>query len=100
MQTQDVLALAEVLVFSDLARASAPSLEKKLIDSVLRYRSEVIKDEGFLKEVAQQSPHALSKLLSEIHVEGDDALGHMNRKRRKMSWSHSLWSGADGLYPS
>ena len=49
----------------------ASKKKKKLIDSILQYRSEVIKDETFLKEVAQRSPQALSKLLNPINVSND-----------------------------
>jgi len=83
MLREDVTTLAELLTFSELAAVSCPTLQKKLIESVLTHRRDVIQDERFLAHAASKSTGALAKLLAPFHSAHDDDDDSM-RKRRKV----------------
>lgn len=101
MKSQDAMALAELLAFSDVASVCCPTFQKKLIKSILKHRSEVIKDQSFLKQVAGSSAPALAELLAPLHTKGDDNNFRGKRRKKDTSLESSLWaSGSCKLCPS
>jgi hypothetical protein len=92
MKRQDVLALADLLIFADSASTSCPTLKRKVIESILCSRGEVVKDTDFLARVSLKSAAALASLLAPLAPLDELGFG-LTRKRRKTvsKMQHSLW---------
>merc|ERR1712193_340603 len=87
------MALAELLAFSDVGSVTCPTLQPKVIESILTHRNEVMKDEQFLKQIACQSASALAHLLSHLSSPKNFLRGPPFQKRRKIdaNLKQSLW---------
>eukprot|EP00933_Yihiella_yeosuensis_P030880 TRINITY_DN24434_c0_g1_i1.p1 TRINITY_DN24434_c0_g1~~TRINITY_DN24434_c0_g1_i1.p1 ORF type:complete len:688 (-),score=84.06 TRINITY_DN24434_c0_g1_i1:140-1972(-) len=78
MRGQQVEAFADLLAFSDVVVEHFPLLQKKLIESILAYRKEIMVDPEFLKRVTGKSPKALAALLEPVHC----AIGFRSKRQK------------------
>jgi len=92
MRQQAVKTLADLLTFASTSTASCPTLQTKVIESILCTRGEVVKDPDFLARVSGKSVESLALLLTPLAP--IDASGfELPRKRRKTQAriQDSLW---------
>ncbi|CAE7672506.1 unnamed protein product [Symbiodinium sp. CCMP2456] len=64
MREKSPTTLAELLLLADDAAISCPTLKMKVIDSILCFRSDVLKDPQFLSKVVAQDSSLLATMLS------------------------------------
>jgi len=73
MKTQSPAALAELLLFADVAETACPMLKQKVVESILRFRGDAVKDRDFLASVAAGSIETLAELVAPVAPIRDEA---------------------------